>query len=291
MPPPQNKTSLRFRTVDVVVLGTIGALAVWIVLRPRGYTHAWDLSVLGPYILRRNAAGGLEPGLLIEGFIHTVRLSVWGILLACAIGTAIGLTRTSRRLLHRLIGWAYVGSIRNLPPLVLVFLFYYFVSRQLIGPLGLEAVGRLEPGPLRSVLATIAGPPARFPAFVSAVITLAIYEGAYIAEIVRAGIESIERGQWEAASALGLSRRQRMRHVIGPQALRRIMPALGGQFISTVKDSAIVSVISVPELTFQGKELMATRPSYGLEIWVAVAAMYLVLTLGCSVAVRRLERQ
>ena len=291
MPTPHNKTPIRFRTVDAVVLGLVGALAAWAILRPQEYVQTWDLSILGRYLLRRDAQGNLEPGLLLEGFVHTIRLSLWVIVLATLVGTAIGLTRTSRRLLHRLIGWAYVGSIRNLPPLVLVFLFYYFVSQQLIGPLGLEAVGRLEPGLLRSVLAAIAGPPARFPAFVSAVITLAIYEGAYIAEIVRAGIESIERGQWEAASALGLSRWQRMRHVIGPQALQRIMPALGGQFISTVKDSAIVSVISVPELTFQGKELMATRPSYGLEIWVAVAAMYLVLTLGCSVAVRRLERQ
>ena len=87
-------------------------------------------------------------------------------------------------------------------------------------------------------------PPARFSAFIAAVFTLGLYEGAYITEIIRAGIESVEKGQWEAAYALGLSPYRKMRHVILPQAARKILPPLAGQFISTIKDSAIVSVIS-----------------------------------------------
>lgn len=119
-------------------------------------------------------------------------------------------------------------------------------------------------------------------------ITLAIFEAAYIAEIVRAGIESIERGQWEASYALGLTRRQQMRHVILPQAARRILPPLAGQFISTIKDSAIVSVISIQELTFQGLELMsATYLTF--EIWITITILYLILTLSLSLAVGRLE--
>jgi polar amino acid transport system permease protein len=131
-------------------------------------------------------------------------------------------------------------------------------------------------------------PPARFTAFLSAVITLALYEGAYITEIVRAGVQSIERGQWEASYGLGLSWWQQMRHVILPQALQRTLPLLAGQFISAIKDSAIVSVISIPELTFQGMELMAAA-FVPFEVWITITVMYCVLTFGCSLALGRLQ--
>jgi ABC-type amino acid transport system permease subunit len=99
---------------------------------------------------------------------------------------------------------------------------------------------------------------------------LAVYEGAYITEIIRAGIQSIDKGQWEASSGLGFTRAQQLRYIIFPQALRRIMPPLAGQFISTIKDSAIVSVISIQELTFQGMELMAAT-FLTFEIWITMA--------------------
>jgi polar amino acid transport system permease protein len=125
-------------------------------------------------------------------------------------------------------------------------------------------------------------------AFFSALVTLAIFEGAYIAEIVRAGIQSIDKGQWEAAHALGLSKWQQMRYIILPQAVQRILPPLAGQFISLIKDSSIVSVISIQELTFQGMELMATT-YLTFEIWITISLLYLVMTLTCSLAVQRLE--
>jgi polar amino acid transport system permease protein len=130
--------------------------------------------------------------------------------------------------------------------------------------------------------------PSLFTAFISALITLSIFEGAYITEIVRAGIQSIEKGQWEAADALGLSKWQRMRLIILPQAIQRILPPLAGQFISTIKDSAIVSVISIQELTFQGMELMSTT-YFTFEIWITITAMYLILTLTCSLTVAKIE--
>jgi len=111
--------------------------------------------------------------------------------------------------------------------------------------------------------------------FLSAVLTLSIFEGAYITEIVRAGIQSIDRGQREAAAALGFTRWQRLRHVILPQAVQRILPPLGGQFISTIKDSAIVSAISIQELTFRGMELMsATYLTF--ETWITISGMYFI---------------
>ena len=103
-----------------------------------------------------------------------------------------------------------------------------------------------------------------------------------------AGSAGNREGQWEASAALGMTRRQQMRHIIFPQAFRRILPPLAGQFISTIKDSAIVSVISIQELTFQGMELMAAT-FMTFEIWITIMVLYLILCLVCSLSVERLE--
>ncbi len=228
------------------------------------------------------------PNLLMQGFFTTIRLSIWGTIFAMIIGTAMGLCRTSRNLFERLIGGTYVELIRNLPPLVLIFIFYFFVSDQIMPVLGVDEFVRSCSPNMQAFLTFFFAPPLLFSAFLSAVITLAIFEGAYITEIVRAGIQSVEKGQWEASSALGLRWSQKMRHIILPQATQRILPPLAGQFISTIKDSAIVSVISIQELTFQGMELMSVT-YLTFEIWITVAFLYLTLTLTCSLAAGRLE--
>jgi polar amino acid transport system permease protein len=187
-----------------------------------------------------------------------------------------------------MVSRTYVELSRNLPPLVLIFIFYFFISDQILPAIGLDAMVRGTSPRVQAVLSFLFARPSLFASFISALITLAIYEGAYISEIIRAGIQSIERGQWEAAFALGLNRWQRMRHIILPQAAKRILPPLAGQFISTIKDSAIVSVISIQELTFQGMELMAST-YMTFEVWITVTLLYLLLTLGCSLGVARLE--
>ena len=117
---------------------------------------------------------------------------------------------------------------------------------------------------------------------------MVIYEGAYMTEIIRGGIQSIAKGQWEASAASGLTWRQQMRFIIFPQALPRILPSLAGQLISTIKDSSIVSVIPIQELTFQGMELMsATYLTF--EIWITITVLYFVLTFSCSLVMRYLE--
>jgi polar amino acid transport system permease protein len=224
----------------------------------------------------------------MQGFFTTLRLSIWATLLATLIGTVMGLLRSSRRLFNRLVSGTYVEMTRNLPPLVLIFVFYFFVSDQLLPPLGLEEWLRNSDAVTRKWVALLFAPPALLNSFISALITLSIFEGAYVTEIVRSGIQSIERGQWEASAALGLSKAQQMRHVILPQAVRRILPALAGQFISTIKDSAIVSVISIQELTYQGMALMAST-YLTFEVWITISAMYLVLTLFCSLSLEQLE--
>jgi polar amino acid transport system permease protein len=169
-----------------------------------------------------------------------------------------------------------------------VFIFYYFLGNQITRALGIaRAVSRAGPGAL-SVLELFFADPKRLPEFLSAIITLGIYEGAYVTEIIRAGIGSVHRGQWEAAYALGLSRSAQYRYVILPQALKSILPALAGQFISAIKDSAIVSVISIGELTFQGLELMAATYRT-FEVWIVIMVLYFLLTSICSFAARRIE--
>jgi polar amino acid transport system permease protein len=268
----------------------MAAGAVWFLYRIEAQLHyRWNWGVIPQYLFRYDGqAGGWVPNLLMQGLFTTLRLSFWGILLATLLGSAAGLCRVSRDPFSRLLGRLYVELIRNLPPLVLIFLLYYFISDQIVPGLRLGSWIETLPGDLQRLLSLLFAPPSLLSPFLAGLITLAIFEGAYIAEIVRAGIQSVERGQWEAAYALGLTRFQTLHRVILPQAVRRILPPLAGQFISTVKDSAIVSVISIQDLTFQGLELMSST-YLTFEIWITITALYLVMTLSLSLAVSRLE--
>jgi polar amino acid transport system permease protein len=284
------KKKTKFTLLDVVLAALLLAAAVYFAYRVRvGLHYRWNWAAIPQYLFRHDAASGRwVPNLLMEGLFTTIRLSVWATVMATIIGTVMGFFRISPSLFKRLVGRTYVELIRNTPPLVLIFIFYFFVSGQIMPILGVDDFVRgLSPG-ARQVLSFAAAPPAMFTAFLSALITLALFEGSFITEIVRAGIQSIEKGQWEASYALGLSWWQQMRYVILPQAVQRILPPLAGQFISTIKDSAIVSVISVQELTFQGLELMsATYLTF--ECWITITVLYLVLALSLSLAVERIE--
>lgn len=251
--------------------------------------YTWDWSIIPQYLIRHDPKAGYVPNLLLQGFAATIRLSFWTTLLALLLGTFFGLFRTAGSLFKRLTGGFYVGLVRNIPPLVWVFLFYFFISDQLMPLLHLDPILRSQPSAIQKTISFLLAPPGRLSPFVSAILTLALYEGAYIAEIVRGGIQSIETGQWEAAASQGLSKWQQLRYVVLPQAFERILPPLAGQFISAIKDSAIVSVISVQELTFQGMELMAATYRT-FEIWITVTALYFLLTFSCSMAVGKLER-
>ena len=279
------------RILPELVVG-IGLLTVVVLLAVRlhsGLHYRWNWGAIPQFLARFDPElNRWVPNLLLEGLLTTIRLSVWGTLLATLFGTVMGLFRVSPRLFRRLLGRTYVELTRNLPPLVLVFIFYFFISDQIMPALGVDEFVRNCSDRTQSLIAIFFAPPRMFSAFLSAVITLALFEGAYITEIVRAGIESIEKGQWEAAAGLGFNRHQMLLYIILPQAVRRILPPLAGQFISTIKDSAIVSVISIQELTFQGMELMAAT-HLTFEIWITITVLYLVLTLTCAMLVERCE--
>jgi polar amino acid transport system permease protein len=217
-----------------------------------------------------------------------MRLSFWSLLLALPLGLLCGLLRISQQLFNRLLGGTYVTLLRNLPPLVLMFIFYYFISDQILPILALGDHLQRAPALLQQFCYWFLAGPDQIEPFIAAVFTLALFEAAYIAEIARAGINSIDEGQWQAARALGMRRWQVLRHVVLPQAFQRIIPPLAGQAISTIKDSAIVSVISIQELTFQGMELMAAT-YLTFEVWLTVTMLYFILTYSCSWLATRLE--
>ncbi len=276
--------------LDLAIGASLLAVVGFVVHRVHAdLQYDWDWGAVAGYLVRRDReTGGWVPNLLLQGLLTTVRLSIWGTLLASLIGLAMGLARVSRSLFWRLVGTTYVGVVRNLPPLVLILIGYFFLGDQILSGLGIDQWVREASPAVQGWVTALAAPPSLLTPFLSALLTLALFEGAYFAEIFRAGIVSVEAGQWEAASALGLNPWQRMSHVVLPQALRRSLPALAGQFISTIKDSAIVSVISIQELTFQGMEVVATTYRT-FEVWITVTALYFVLTFTLSLAVHRLE--
>lgn len=284
------KKKLKIKPLDIIIALLLLGGAVYVGHRITDELHYnWEWGALPQYLVRYDAEREtLVPGVLLQGLFMTIRLSLWGTVLATAIGTVMGLCRVSRRLFNRLIGRTYVELVRNTPPLVLIFIFYYFLSGQIMSALGVDPFMSSRSEDTQLLLKIFFAPPSMFSAFISALITLAVFEGAYITEIVRAGVESIEKGIWEASHALGLSRWQQLRHVVLPLAAQRILPPLAGQFISTIKDSAIVSIISIQELTFRGMELMSATYLI-FEVWITITLLYLALTLSLSLAVGRLE--
>ncbi len=228
--------------------------------------------------------------LLLQGLLETIRIALWAGLFALVIGVVMGLCRLSRNLLLRLIARSYVELIRNIPPLVFVFIFYFFLTGQVTPYLGIDQLVRTASPFTLAVLEFLFGQPRFLPAIVSALVCLSLFEGAYVTEIVRAGVQSIEKGQWEAAASVGLSRLLTLRLVILPQAIQRVVPPLAGQFISLVKDSSIVSLISIQELAFLGSEVSASTGRV-FEVWIIVSALYFAVCFGLSLAFGRLERR
>lgn len=280
----------RFTLLDAILLVAIAGVVAFIVHRVRtDLVYTWDWSIIPQYLFRRDAETGRPiAGALILGVLTTIRLTIWSAIGALIIGLVVGILRISTNRAIKLFGGIYTEVVRNTPPLVLVFVFFYFVGNQLTVALGIDSWIRNASPATQQIVRVLFSEPQRFAEFLSAVFTLAVYEGAYMAEIIRAGVESVPRGQVEAAWSVGLTRTDQYRFVILPQALKTIGPALAGQLISTVKDSAIVAVISVQELTFRGLELMsATFRTF--EVWITITALYLLLTGTLSVGARALE--
>ncbi len=276
--------------LDIIVTMSIFLFIGFITYRLSiGLNYRWDWGVIPNYLFRWDAVKGRwVSNILIDGLLTTIRLSIWSILFATVIGLVMGIVRTRKRLFFRLLGRSYVELIRNIPPLVLVFIFYFFVSDQLMMILGVDEFIRNLSGTASTLLTLLLAKPELFTAFISGVLTIALFQGAYITEIVRAGIQSVDNEQWEASAALGLTWLQQMRFIVLPQATRRVLPPLANEFINTIKYSSIVSIISIQELTFQGMQVMSSTQRTN-EVWLTISLIYFLLCFAVSLAARRLE--
>ncbi len=249
----QKTAARRAALIDYGRFFLLAGLAVWLLTagNPRiGLPLAVvPRSPLSLHDGRRRLDGGAAPG-GTPGDPGDLR-PVAG--LCTLLGLTTALFRLSASFTARALARGYLELIRNTPLLIQIFFVYFVLSPVLdIG------------------------------AFASAVLALSLFEGAYAAEILRAGIVSLHRGQWEAAHSLGLGVFDTYRYVILPQAVRRVLPPLAGQGISLIKDSSLVSTIAIYDLTMQGQKIVA-ETFLAFEIWFTVAAIYLVLTFGSVV--------
>ena len=279
-------------TVDVVVIAlAVGLVGYLIYQVDKVMVYNWHWSFLPEYILRWDEeTQSLAPNLLLKGLAMTFRLAVWSMILASLLGVVMGLMRTSKRLFPRAFSRLYVEFVRNMPPVVFIFVFYFFISSQLVPLLGIDELSVSASPTTLAILEVLLGPKELFSNVISGIICLALFEAAYITEIVRAGVQSIGRGQFEAGQSIGLSRVQVLRWVVLPQAIQRVIPPLAGQFITLVKDSSIVSLISIQELTFLAQEV-AYSTQYVFEIWIFVAGVYFCICYSLAWLFGRLENR
>ena len=261
-PPPTRKrrfwNAAWFDVLQFAVL--LGGLVGLVVSGAMNMGYNWQWYRV-PETILAVVEGELRWGPLARGLVVTLELTAWSLLITLAIGLAAALWRLSDSFSGRVLAKVYLEGVRSTPLLIQVYLFYF-----VLGPiLGLDR-------------------------FWVGVLALAVFEGAFAGEAIRAGILSVRRGQWEAGASLGLTRPALYRSVILPQAVPLMLPPLTGIVISLIRNSAIVSVIAVFDLTTEARNIIA-ETFLSFEIWITVAAMYLAFTVALSAAAGRLERR
>jgi len=204
---------------------------------------------------------GFQWGEIALGLVATLKLSLQSFLLAVGLGAIVAWLRMSKLVVGNAIAVVFLEIVRNLPLLILLYLFYY-----VLGPI--FALDR----------------------YAAAVLCLGVYHAALVSEILRAGVDSIDGGQLEAARSVGMSNAQAHRHIVLPQAMKFLLPPMTGEAAHLIKSSAIVSVIAVVEMTTVGRNIIAdTYMSF--EIWFTIAAVYLLVILVLSLAASRMEQR
>ncbi|MBU5463475.1 amino acid ABC transporter permease [Anaerotignum sp. MSJ-24] len=208
-------------------------------------------------------------GMLLESLGQTMLLTLLSLAFAFVIGLIFGLMNVSKSKVLNFIGTLYVDAVRGVPLIVLAYFIYFGV------PAGIKAMG----------VASF-----KLSALQAGTIALSMNAGAYMAEIFRAGIQSVDKGQMEAARSLGLGYGKAMQKVILPQAIRTMVPSIINQFIISLKDTSILSVIGFPELTKAGNIIVGNTFKV-LEVWAIVAIMYMIVITILSKLAKRIERR
>lgn len=250
---------LRRNATDWILFLLGSGLIVWgVFVGAQAMRYNWQWYRIPQYFYRV-IEGDLIWGPLMRGLFVTLQITLWGALLAFAIGLVVALLRLSRSFSARVLSTVYLEAIRNTPLLVQMYLFYFVLSPIL----GIER-------------------------FWTGVLCLAFFEASFISEIIRGGILSVPKAQWEAASSLGLRARATYRKVVLPQAVPLMLPPLTSSLVNLTKSSAIVSTIAVFDLTNEGRNVIADT-FMTFEVWLTVAGMYLVLTVSLSIIAKWLE--
>ncbi len=254
--------------VDIIIEES-GALKTYTV--PKG-SFDWDEGdMTSPGDLIAKYKGGWRPGLLAIGVWVTLKISIIATVLGILLGIIGGVARVSNTPVLKWSAITYVEIIRGSPLLVQIMIFYFVLGTTINKILMMNGLPKVDPEWY-------------------GIAALAIFTGAYVVEIVRAGIESIHPGQVEAARSSGMNAFQSMFHIILPQALKTILPPLAGQFINLIKDSSLLGMISIRELTKATREGITTSLQT-FELWFLCAILYLIMTFTLSMFVQWLERR
>jgi len=248
------------KAFDVIQFIVFTGGLVWITLRGAdSMDYVWQWHRI-PQYLYKVIDGEFIFGPLIDGLLVTLEIGAYSIILGLTIGLVTAFLRLSGSFSGRLLATFYLEIVRNTPLLVQLFVFYF-----------------------------ILGPILEIDRFWIAVLCISFFEGSFASEIMRAGILSVPRGQWEASDSVGLSRAQAYRYVVLPQAIPIMLPPLVGILVNLIKHSAIVSVIAVFDLTTTGLDIIS-ETFMAFEVWIVVAAIYLALTVTLSLCVSGLEK-
>jgi len=283
---------LRLHWLDIALIVGLGLAIAFVWYRIDGaLNYKWRWEIIPNYILRwHEEKQRWVPNILLQGLITTIRISLYAGVLALVLGVILGIARCSTNLAVRMLARTYLEVLRNIPPVVVVFIFFFFLSEQLVSAFNIEGWARsIAKQENKDVWEFFFGDMRRFPSLISGVIVLALFESAFVGEIVRAGIQSVGKGQHEAAQSIGMSKPDQLRFIVLPQALKKVVPPMANQFISLIKDSSIISLISVQELTFKTVELVASTRAI-FEAWITTAVLYFIICFSLSMLFRKLEK-
>ncbi len=274
----------------LLIFGLIAFVAFCLFRLSNTGSGSLNWSRLLPYLVYVNADGTYSLGMLSQGILMTVRLSLWAFLLAITFGLLVGSYTANKRGLVVFPFTAFVQILRNIPPLVFIFLIYFFSGQffsGLVMPLQ-DFAYSLSPEGLE-IFTYIFASPIQIESMTAAIIALGLYEGVYIAEIVRSSIESIAKTQSEAARSLGFNRIQTLWYVLLPQAKKIMLPPLAGQTTAIIKGSSLAALVSLPELTFQSLEVMSVS-RLTFEVWIVCMFLYFFLSWICTSIYAKLEK-
>lgn len=228
----------------------------------------------------------LKPGLITKGVVVTFKLSIVVVIFATVFGIVFA---ALRYIFPNSLGYPFfllTEFLRGIPPLVVMFIFYFFIGDRIFSALFFNSNG--NNGVLSGIFSFLFVRLEILPQFFSAAMGLAFYEASYISEIIKGGLNGVASGQMDAGRSLGMNKIQIFFRIVLPQAMEKTLPAIAGQYVSIIKNTSIASVVAIPELTFSGMEVLAST-MFVFEVWLSIALIYLAINIILSTFINRLE--